>query len=85
MLKHVTDVTLNVKPVFTGMEHQYYSEGPCRFGHGEENEPGYDALANGRVLKGFLADIDSHIGDIDCFNVMEPTVVTSTDGWDIKD
>lgn len=85
MLKHVTDVKLNVKPVFTGMEHQYYYEGPCRFGHGEENEPGYDALANGRVLKGFLADIDSHIGDIDCFNVMEPTVVTSTDGWDIKD
>ena len=29
MIEKITDVKLNVRPVFIGLVHQYYYEGPC--------------------------------------------------------
>lgn len=51
MIKHVTDVKLNVKPVFIGFEHKYYYEGPCRMAGGEAIEPGYDGMVNGMFTR----------------------------------
>ncbi len=44
MIEKITDVKLNVRPVFIGLVHQYYYEGPCRFGKGEELEKDYDVF-----------------------------------------
>ena len=44
MIEKITDVKLNVRPVFIGLVHQYYYEGPCRFGKGEELEKDYGSV-----------------------------------------
>lgn len=44
MIEKITDVKLNVRPVFIGLVHQYYYEGPCRFGKDEELEKDYDVF-----------------------------------------
>ena len=48
MKRSVTDVKLNVKPVFIGFEHQYYYEGPCRMAGGDAIKPGFDAIVQGK-------------------------------------
>lgn len=64
MIKHVTDVKLNVKPVFIGFEHKYYYEGPCRMAGGEAIEPGYDGMVNGMIYKGFIEGLSENFGKI---------------------
>ncbi len=84
MKRSVTDVKLNVKPVFIGFEHQYYYEGPCRMAGGDAIKPGFDAIVQGKMLKGFLANVQKYVAATGA-NVLEPAVVCCTDDWDIKD
>ena len=35
MIKRGLDIKLNVKPIFLGIVHKFYYEGPCRFAKGE--------------------------------------------------
>ena len=53
MIEKITDVKLNVRPVFIGLVHQYYYEGPCRFGKGEELEKDYDVFMNSELYRQF--------------------------------
>ena len=46
MIKKTIDTVLNVRPIFVGIQHLYFYEGPCRFGEGEELMPEYDAMMN---------------------------------------
>lgn len=85
MIKHVTDVKLNVKPIFVGFEHKYYYEGPCRMAGGEAIEPGYDGMVNGMVYKGFIEGLKENFGKNPFLNIMEPSSTTCTDDWDITD
>lgn len=84
-IRTVHDVRLNVKPIFFSMEHKYYYEGPCRMASGEALEPGFDAIINGKIYKGFQQAIDFNLRNDDRFEVLEPVVVKSTDDWDIKE
>lgn len=84
MVKTVRDFKLVVKPVFFAMEHQYYYEGPCRMASGDALEPGFDAIVNGKIYKGFQAAIASNIGNDSRFEVLEPSVIRVTDYWDNK-
>lgn len=84
MKRSVRIVKLNVKPVFIGFEHQYYYEGPCRMAGGDAIKPGFDAILQGKMYKGFLAHIDSYVAG-DAVRVLDPVYVTCTDDWDIKD
>ena len=36
MIKKTIDTVLNVRPIFVGIQHLYFYEGPCRFGEGDE-------------------------------------------------
>ena len=78
MKRSVTDVKLNVKPVFIGFEHQYYYEGPCRMAGGDAIKPGFDAIVQGKMLKGFLANVQKYVAATGA-NVLEPAVVCCTD------
>ena len=84
MKRSVTDIKLTVKPVFIGFEHQYYYEGPCRMAGGDAIKPGFDAVVQGKMLKGFLANVNKYVASTGA-NVLEPAIVRGTDDWDIKD
>lgn len=84
MKRSVRDVKLYVKPVFIGFEHQYYYEGPCRMAGGDAIKPGFDAILQGKFLKGFLANIDTYLAGASTV-ILEPAIVKGTDDWDIKD
>lgn len=84
-VRTVKDVKLVVKPVFFAMEHQYYYEGPCRMAAGDALQPGFDAIVNAKIYEGMQKALDFNLRDDERFEVLEPTVVRTTDDWDIKE
>lgn len=84
-IRTVRDVKLNVKPIFFGMEHKYYYEGPCRMASGDALQPGFDAIVNGKIYQGFEKAIEFNLRNDERFNVLEPVVITGTDDWDIRE
>ena len=83
MIEKITDVKLNVRPVFIGLVHQYYYEGPCRFGKGEELEKDYDVFMNSELYRQFQKDVAENI-PLDAVNMMEPIYV-ERDDWFLTD
>jgi len=79
MIEKITDVKLNVRPVFIGLVHQYYYEGPCRFGKGEELEKDYDVFMNSELYRQFQKDVAENM-PLDAVNMMEPIYV-ERDDW----
>lgn len=63
MIKKIIDVKLNVRPVFIGLQHKYFYEGPCRFGAGDELLPEYDAMMNKELFQQFKEDMENHVPD----------------------
>lgn len=82
MVKTVNDVKLNVKPVFFSMEHKYYYEGPCRMASGDALKPGFDAMVNGKIYRGFESALDDNLRNDSRFNVLPVATITGTDDWD---
>lgn len=78
MIRKLTDVKLNVRPIFIGLIHQYRYEGPCRFGQGEELEKDYDIMANMELYKKFKEDVKLHMPEE--VNLLEPVYV-ERDDW----
>lgn len=78
MIQKLTEVKLNVRPIFIGLQHLYQYEGPCRFGKGEELEPEYDTLMNQELYKNFKADVADHMPE--CVNLLDPIYV-ERDDW----
>lgn len=84
-VRTVNDVKLNVKPIFFSFEHKYYFEGPCRMAGGDALKPGFDAMVNGKIYKGFQDAIAFNLANDDRFSVLDPVVITGTDDWDIRE
>ena len=80
MIQKANDVVLNVLPFVVGVEHQYYYEGPCRFGSGEALQPGFDRLANEQNTREFLDKLKEYAPA--GVNIMEPVRFRRTDDWD---
>lgn len=78
MINKVTQVKLNVRPIFIGLLHRYRYEGPCRFGQGEELEPEYDALMNQELYRSFQHDVEQNMPE--CVNLLTPIYV-ERDDW----
>lgn len=77
-MEKITEIKLNVRPIFIGLVHQYYYEGPCRFGKGEELETDYDVMMNGELYKRFQEEVASRMPA--CVNLMDPVYV-ERDDW----
>ena len=82
MIKKASDVTLKVLPVLATAEHLFYYEGPCRFGHGEALQPGYDRLANAQKAEAFLTKVKACCDAAGGIELMEPVFLDRTDDWD---
>lgn len=78
MINKITQVKLNVRPIFIGLQHLYQYEGPCRFGKGEELEPAYDAMMNQELYRSFKEDVAQNMPE--CVNLMDPIYV-ERDDW----
>lgn len=83
MINRTMDVVLNLRPVFIALAHEEYYEGPCRFGSGEALEPGYDAIMNREIFKGFVEKVKKYVPEN--VNVLEPIFVERTDNWVAKE
>ena len=77
MIEKLTDVKLNVQPIFIGLQHKYIYEGPCRFGQGEELTPEYDAMMNVELYEQFKKDVAEHMPEV--VNLMDPIYVERDD------
>lgn len=83
--RSIDTVKLNVKPIFFSLEHQYYYEGPCRMAGGDALKPGFDAMVNGKIYKGFEQAIEFNLRNDERFDVLDPVIIRATDDWDIKE
>ena len=83
MIKNITDIKLNVKPLFSMFSHKYYFEGPCRMAGGEALQPGFDSMVNGAIFNGTMEGMKFAMPD--CVNLMEPVYLETSCDWDIKD
>ena len=63
MIKRGLDVKLNVKPIFLGLQHNYYYEGPCRFAKGEALTPEYEAILAQELKTKFFEDVKAAMPD----------------------
>lgn len=79
MIRKSIDVKLNVRPVFIGLVHQYFYEGPCRFGKGEELEKQYDVMMNEELYKRFKEDVKEYTPQ--GVNILDPIYVEREDDF----
>ena len=84
MIRKAKDIRLNIRPIFIGVEHQHYYEGPCRFGYGEALQPGFDAIANAMNRAEFLKELEKRF-PAEQFNIMECLDYRRTDNWEYSD
>lgn len=79
MIRRGLDVKLNVKPIFLGIVHKFYYEGPCRFAKGEALTPEYERIMAEELKKQFFKDVADHMPD--CVNILEPYYAECNDDW----
>lgn len=79
MIKKAKDVKLNIVPVSLELEHKCFFEGPCRFGRGEELEPGFDKVMNDGIFEGFMSDLRNELPE--CCLFADPVRYTVFDDF----
>ena len=79
MIKKTIDTVLNVRPIFVGIQHLYFYEGPCRFGEGDELMPEYDAMMNQEMNAAYVNEVVQH--ETEGVNVYL-TIDREQEGWD---
>ncbi|MCI1654757.1 MAG: fucose isomerase [Lachnospiraceae bacterium] len=84
MIKRGLDVKLNVKPIFLGLQHQYYYEGPCRFAKGEALIPEYEAILAQELQKDFFKLCEEKLPK-EAVNLLEPVFLPCCDDWRIPE
>jgi len=83
MITKAADIVLKVRPVFFGIEHLYFYEGPCRMVGGERLQPGYDKIGNEMFHKNFLEQIDRFKPE--GVEILDTVRGIRTDDWENKE
>ena len=78
MIRKTIDTKFYVRPVFIGLQHKYFYEGPCRFGEGDELMPEYDTLMNQEMYAAFKEELPKH--QTSGVIIMDPVYV-ERDDW----
>ncbi len=79
MITRGIDVKLNVKPIFLGLEHQYYYEGPCRFAKGEALTPEYEKILAQELQQQFFETVGDNMPD--AVELLQPVYIPCHDDW----
>lgn len=83
MIRRGIDTKLNVKPVFLGLEHQYYYEGPCRFAKGDALTPEYEQILAQELKDNFFETVEKNMPD--AVQLLEPLYLPCHDDWRIPE
>lgn len=84
MIRRGLDVKLNVKPIFLGLQHNYYYEGPCRFAKGEALTPEYEAILAQELKDKFFEDVKANL-PAEAVNILEPVFLPCHDNWQVPE
>jgi len=82
-IKKITDVKLNVKPVFSQLIHRHAYEGPCRLGGPDMLTREFDEHSAASKYESFCTDMKTNLPD--CVNVLEPVYAEFYDDFIIPD
>ena len=83
VIKKVSEVKLNIKPVFIGFYHDYVFEGPCRFGSGEELTKKFDQMTSQEAFQGFRKLVEKNLaGKV---NLLSPVYVERNEEFPVTD
>lgn len=83
MIRRGIDIKLNVKPIFLGLQHQYYYEGPCRFAKGEALTPEYETILAQELQQQFFETVEKNMPD--AVKLLEPVFLPCQDDWRIPE
>lgn len=72
MIKRGIDIKLNVRPVYTGLQHKYFFEGPCRFDPPEQLTPEADEMINAQFSQSFFDLCREHLADKKEIHLLDP-------------
>ncbi|MCD7864955.1 MAG: hypothetical protein LUG54_02860 [Clostridiales bacterium] len=72
MIQKGIDIKLNIRPIYLGLVHKYYYEGPCRFNPTEQCTPEFEEMWGAQMAQFFDMDMKAHLADVpsDCFYII---------------
>lgn len=79
MLKKGIEIKLNVRPIYIGLVHKYFFEGPCRMAPTEQLTPEFEGMMQPMMGQGSFAEVQAHLQDQKLIHLMEPIYVERDD------
>ncbi len=72
MLTKGYEIKLNVRPIYIGLQHKYFFEGPCRMDKTENLTPEADAMINQFLSNAIFEQTKGELGNVEWINLMDP-------------
>ena len=79
MIKKGIEIKLNVQPIYIGLVHKYFFEGPCRMAPTEQLTPEFEAMMQPMMGQGSFADVQAHLKDEKQINLLDPIYLERDD------
>ena len=79
MIKKGIEIKLNVRPIYIGLVHKYFFEGPCRMAPTEQLTPEFEAMVQPMMGQGSFEDVKNHLKDESQICLMEPIYIERDD------
>ena len=79
MIKKGIEIKLNVQPIYIGLVHKYFFEGPCRMAPTEQLTPEFEAMMQPMMGQGSFADVQGHLKDEKQIELLEPIYLERDD------
>lgn len=78
MITKGIDIQLNVRPLYVGLQHKYFFEGPCRMDITENLTPEADAMINAQFSQGFFDISKKKLGQERGIHLLDPIYAERT-------
>ena len=85
MIKKGYEMKLNVQPVYIGLCHKYFFEGPCRMAPPEQLTPEFEKMVQPMMGNGALEGVKAHLANEPLINVMDLIYVERDDEMTIPE
>lgn len=79
MIQKGIEIKLNVRPIYIGLVHKYFFEGPCRMAPTEQLTPEFEAMVQPMMGKGSFAEVAERLKNEPRIHLMDPIYVERDD------
>lgn len=79
MIKKGVEIELNVRPIYIGLVHDYFFEGPCRMATTEEVAPEFEAMMHPQICQNYQKLCEEKLGGVSGINLMDPVFILRHD------